>query len=75
MKLSEAKEGKNYLIEKIELLEDKKSRIMNLGLTKGTKIKVINLKNKGPMIIMARGTRLAVGREISLGIMVQELGF
>lgn len=75
LNLSDAKAGKNYIIEKIELSEDKKRRIMDLGLTKGTKIKVINLKNNGPMIIEARGTRFAMGREFSLGIMVRELGF
>ncbi|MBQ7986730.1 MAG: ferrous iron transport protein A [Clostridia bacterium] len=75
MNLSEAKVGQSYIIEKLELSEDKKRRILDLGFTKGTKLKVINLKNNGPMIICARGTRLAMGREFSLGIMVQESGF
>lgn len=75
MKLSEAKVGKTYIVEKIELSEEKKYRIQDFGITKGTKIEVINLKNNGPMIVGVRDTLLAVGREFSLGIIVQEMGF
>jgi len=71
--LSEAKAGNNYIVTKIDLSEEKKSRIMNLGLLIGTKIKVINQKNNGPMIIHERGTDIAIGREYTSEIFVQEL--
>ena len=73
MNLSEAILGKYYKIDKIMLSEEEKRRILDLGLTKGTKIKVINLKKNGPMIILVRGTYLALGRKYALGIMVLEM--
>ncbi|MBR5809281.1 MAG: ferrous iron transport protein A [Clostridia bacterium] len=73
MNLSDAKTGKSYIIEKIEFQEEEKHRILDLGLTKGTKIKVINLKENGPMIILVRGTYLAIGRKYVLGIVCREI--
>ena len=73
MNLSGAEIGKTYEIKKIELSEDKKSRLLDLGLTKGTKIEVVNFFKNGPMIVSVRGRRLAMGREYILGIVVLEM--
>ena len=73
MNLSEAELGKNYVVEKITLSEEEMRRILDMGLTKGTKIKIINSKKDGPMIIGLRGTYLAIGRKYALGIIVLEM--
>ena len=73
MHLSEARLSKTYIVEKITLSGEEKRRILDLGLTNGTKIKIINLKKDGPMIISVRGTYIAIGRKYTLGIMVLEM--
>ena len=47
-------------------------RLQALGLNDGTKIKILNRKKKGALIIQVRGTRLAIGKHISSGIEVKE---
>lgn len=73
MRLSGAETGKCYIVESIQLPEDKKRRILDLGITENAKITVENLKTDGPMIISVRGTRLALGRKFSDGIIVWEM--
>ena len=75
MRLSGAEIGKHYRVERIELPEDKKRRILDLGLTQNAEITVDSLKNNGPMIISVRGTRLAIGRKLCNGIIVGEMLF
>ena len=40
-------------------------RLTALGMTEGTRIKVLNNKRSGSVIFHVRGTRLAVGRKIA----------
>jgi ferrous iron transport protein A len=42
-------------------------------MTHGTKIQVINTKDRGTMIVKVRGTRFAIGRDISANIDVTEV--
>lgn len=48
-------------------------RLADMGLTPGTKIRVINSQMSGPIIIDFRGSRLVLGRGIAQKIMVEEL--
>lgn len=47
-------------------------RIMEMGITPGTKIKVINTAPfRGPIEILVRGSRLAIGRGVAEKIIVE----
>ena len=72
MRLSDAGKGKYYRIEEIELTKDIKCRLTALGLTEDTVI-LVEENSKGPTIIRARGTRLAMGDKYSRGILVGEM--
>ena len=73
MTLYEAIPGTNYVVESMELNEKVGRRLEALGLIHGTKLEVLNRKKNGTMIFKARGTRLAIGKEISAGIFVKEV--
>lgn len=70
MKLSDADCGKEYYIRSIDLNEQVTHRLEILGMTVGTKAAVLNMKNKGPVIVRVRGTRFAIGRKFAEGINV-----
>lgn len=70
--LVSGKIGNSYLVENISLDRDISRRLQALGVTKGTKINVLNNKKSGSVIFSVRGSRLAVGRQIASGIEVKE---
>lgn len=72
MTLSEGISGKSYEVVSLQINEKVRRRLEALGLIYGTKIEILNRKKNGTLIFKARGTRLAVGREISEGIFVEE---
>lgn len=73
MTLLEGIPDSEYIVESMELNEKVGRRLEALGLIHGTKIEVINRKKNGTMIFKVRGTRLAIGKEISAGITVKEV--
>ena len=73
MTLHEGVPGTLYVVESTELNDKVGRRLEALGLIHGTKLEVLNRKKNGTMIFKARGTRLAVGKEISAGIFVKEV--
>lgn len=73
MILYEAKVEKQYIIKSLFVEEAITRRLQALGLNDGTKIKILNRKKKGALIIQVRGTRLALGKHISSGIEVEEV--
>ncbi len=73
MTLFEGIKNQEYEVQGL-FVEDKITRrLQALGLNDGTRLKVLNRKRNGAMIIAVRGTRLAVGKHISGGIEVKEL--
>lgn len=60
--------GNTYIVEDIHVAENIERRLEALGLFKGTPIELLNRKKSGTSIFKVRGTRLAVGPEISEGI-------
>ena len=74
MTLVDAIPGSEYIVESMELNEKVGRRLEALGLIHGTKLEVLNRKKNGTMIFKVRGTRLAIGKEISAGILVKEVG-
>lgn len=71
MTLDKSKVNSNYIIEKLDLPLHVEKRLMALGMTVGTKVKVLNSKNHGTLIVKVRGTRLALGKGISRKIRVR----
>jgi len=50
-------------------------RLMDLGLTPGTKVVVVkSAPFKGPLEVLVRGSRIALGREIASRITVEVMG-
>lgn len=72
MSLFEGEKGKTYEILGLYVEDGITRRLQALGLNDGTIVNVLNRKKNGALIIRVRGTRLAVGRHISMGIEVKE---
>lgn len=62
--------GKEYIVINIKVEENISRRLQALGLTRGTKVKILNNKKSGSVIFKVRGTRLAIGKKIAEGILV-----
>lgn len=65
--------GKTYSIDEISLPVSMKRRLEALGMTKEAQISILNRKGKGILIIKVRGTRLALGVNITKNIRVGEI--
>lgn len=72
MTLKNARIGGRYMVNSIELDTVTVRRLGALGLTKGTGIKLLNRNHGGSVIIMVRGSRLAIGKKIAESIEMEE---
>lgn len=72
MILKDAQIGRTYIVETIHLPFQLERRLEALGMTRRTSISVLNRKGKGIMIIKLRGTRFALGYNITKNITVKE---
>jgi len=72
MTLYEGNTGNSYEVKGVYVEEAVTRRLQALGINDGTRVKIMNRKRKGAMIIQVRGTRLALGRHISTCIEVRE---
>ena len=72
MYLNEAKVGRNYTVEKIDLPYETTLHLEALGMTDNTPVSVLNRKGKGVLIVKFRGTRFAFGSNITKKIEVKE---
>ncbi|WP_455616228.1 FeoA family protein [Eisenbergiella sp.] len=73
MTLYEGQIGGQYLVEDMKIEEGISRRLQALGLIEGTRLKLLNRKRNGSLIIYVRGTRLALGKHITSGIEVGEV--
>ena len=71
MTLNQSKIGATVNVSKLHLDAALEQRLSILGLIEHTPLKVITKKGDGIMVIMVRGTRLAIGADISKGIEVE----
>ena len=71
MTLNQSKIGEIVNVSKLHLDAALEQRLSILGLIEHTPLKVITKKGDGIMVIMVRGTRLAIGADISKGIEVE----
>ena len=70
MYLCDGKVGNHYKVSNIELPANIEKRLEALGMTRGTSVAVLNSKSQGILIVKIRGTRFALGRNISKNIVV-----
>ncbi|HIS66612.1 MAG TPA: ferrous iron transport protein A [Candidatus Scatomorpha merdipullorum] len=64
--------GGECVVESMDLPFELERRLEALGMTTGTRVSVLNRKGKGIMIIKLRGTRFALGYNITRNIKVRE---
>ena len=64
--------GGTYRVTDVSVDEQITRRLEALGVNEQTPITILNKKGSGSLIIKVRGTRLALGKKISDGIMVKE---
>lgn len=72
MTMKHAKVGNTYTVFSINLDRNISRRLEALGLTKGTNIKILNHNRIGSVILMVRGSRLALGSKIAENIDIKE---
>lgn len=60
----------DYIVTDIVINEAIMRRLESLGINSGTKLRMMNQKKNGTVIVKVRGTRWAMGRDIAGGIQV-----
>ncbi len=68
--LSQGKIGDSYTVQKMKLPMNIEKRLEALGMTHGTSVLILNSKSHGVLIVKVRGTRFALGRNITEKIQV-----
>lgn len=71
--LWECEVKKEYTVERILLENNISRRLEALGINEGTPIMVLTRKKSGAMIARVRGSRLALGKNITSNIEVKEV--
>ena len=74
MTLADGEIGKIYTVSSLHLDQAIMRRLEALGLTRGTDVKILNRNRQGSVILMVRGSRLALGRKITETIQMKEAG-
>ena len=65
-KLNECEIGGRYVVAGVQVDEGITRRLEALGVNEGTPVNILNKKGSGSVIIKVRGTRLALGRRLSV---------
>ncbi len=73
--LAGAVQGRKYKIDKIPGGHCLNSRLLSLGFLPGEVILVINQSGWGPLTVLVKGSKIALGRGIAHKIPVQELDY
>lgn len=71
MLLKDALNGQTCVVEKMNLPFQLERRLEALGMTNETSVSVLNRKGDGILIIKLRGTRFALGSNITRNIEVR----
>ena len=71
--LAGAAQGRKYKIDKISGGHGLNSRLLSVGFLPGEVISVINQSVWGPLTVLVKGSKIALGRGIAHKILVQEL--
>lgn len=74
MLLKDMQTGQSCVVERIDLPFQMERRLEALGMTRQTEISVVNRKGKGILIVKLRGSRFALGEQITKSITVRKAG-
>ena len=72
MRLKEGSDHHFYELEDKHMETGLDLRMGALGLTKGTRVEILNNQKEGAVIVKFRGTRFALGRKIADRILIRE---
>ncbi len=75
MLLKDLTVGQSCVVERLDLPFQIERRLQALGMTQDTRLQVLNRKGQGIMIIKLRGTRFALGCNITRRIFVRKVGW
>ena len=71
MLLKDAQVGQTCVVEKLQLPFQLERRLEALGMTSQAPVSVLNRKGRGILIIKLRGSRFALGENITKNIQVR----
>ena len=71
MQLSDGKIGDSLRVLSMNLPANMEKRLEALGMTIGSEITVLNSKSDGVLIVKIRGTRFALGRNLTKNVEVR----
>lgn len=72
MTLDEGKLNKKYEVLTIQVDQKTKKRLQDMGITQGGVIKIMSMVGNHALILRVRGSRVALGKEITQFIEVKE---
>lgn len=72
MTLQNARIGGTYIINSMDLEAAALQRLGAMGMTRGTGVRLLNRNREGTVILMVRGSRLALGRGLTGSILIRE---
>ena len=75
MLLKDLTVGQSCVVERLDLPFQIERRLQALGMTQDTRLQVLNRMGQGIIIIKLRGTRLALGCNITRRISVRKVGW
>ena len=73
MQLCDGKISGRYCVGASTVPEHLQRRLEALGMTEGATLEIIHKKHSGTMVIVLRGTRFALGKDVTRGISVEEV--
>ncbi|GKX31039.1 hypothetical protein SH1V18_35190 [Vallitalea longa] len=71
MTLDEGKNKEIFIVDDIKQNKKMKKRLQDMGLTKGTSIKILSNNTGGSFILNIRGSRVVIGKTVAEKIYVQ----
>lgn len=72
MTLAEGNIDKKYVVEQVNLPITLEKRMESLGMTIGSKVTLLQQKRNKTSVILIRGTKFAIGRDVAYNIYVRE---
>lgn len=74
MLLKDIEVGQSCVVERMELPFQIQRRLEALGMTRRAQVTVVNRKGRGILIVKLRGSRFALGEQITKNITVDKAG-
>ena len=72
--LSKAASGQQAKLISIEAGRGLTHRLAELGLTPGVELSVVQADRSGPILVLVRGSRIALGRGMAHKLIIEPLG-